>query len=169
MIKKSLNSIRTSCGSFQDASGNDLVIDLGVSPDELPNFRLVQTVLPELSTGYQCMDKTLIDDGVNPPSTFIPTYLVHTSELNGFYYLKLRDYSPVKKCPPASIIVFRVVSADLFGNEHFREITTYWKPSDKARENLCYRVEFQGNEITEIIHDERFGRDFSLATIVLDK
>jgi len=73
----------------------------------------------------------------------------------------------IEDCDFAEKIIFRLTCPYLFGNDEAHDIITWWELKKGIRNPLCYRIEFDGKKITEIVYAK--DSSFSLATIVLDR
>ena len=60
---------------------------------------------------------------------------------------------PVNDCPEEKTLTYKLKCPYVFGDEAVHEVVTYWNiPKAKSSVNdhyaKCYRIEFEGNEIT---------------------
>jgi len=179
--------------NFQDASGNDLIRNWqgDITPIAAPG-KIVPFYAHINYESYK-LDVVVYEDALNvrkvgyrywPLSLhFGEVYSEMAIGLNPSYdYLSLRadcakeyfDETKRVELPFVEKIMFKLTCPYLFGDYRTRDIITWWKPrpiDDNSFNNddrvLCYRIEIDGKEITEIYyvaHDM-----FSVATIVLDR
>ena len=109
-------------------------------------------------------------------------YLYFQSYAYGDGVIMGEDMPPnFKPATYAKKITFRLTCSYLFGDDEAHDIVTWWKPiydTEKgARSPICYSIEFDGKEITEISYvcdvfyhnGEKFHHPYSIATIILDR
>ena len=168
--------------NIQDLSGNDLLKGIGFedsNPANEPFGRYVKLDLYTLEVVFPepCMDiyhpkpqyGVILDD-------FFPKLSISINGIASDYindnvsYLALSTQSWINdECSkPAEMLIFKISCAYIFGNDAEHEIVTYWK---KGREitnsRICYRIELEGKEFTEITY--LWQNQMSKATIILDK
>ena len=69
--------------------------------------------------------------------------------------------------PAADKIVYKLSCPSIFGDEEVHEIVTWWKKENHHRRRLCYRIEFEGKEFTQITYER--SNTIAYATVVLDR
>ena len=160
--------------AIQDVSGNDLIDGIGVDHDnELKDGEYsLEIVYPDL-----CMDVNY--QRINYPSAYEYTSLRHqpaisVQKFGGRYFLGIfvvtnHRTMHIKNCPFANTLTFNLSCPYIFGDDAVREIVTYWSmdPSyhpeyqnnkkwfKNRPQSFCYRVVFDGKEITPITYGER--------------
>ena len=87
---------------------------------------------------------------------------------DGHYYLELLCGSS-SLCPPVEVILQKITSQHIFGDNEEHIIVSYWKPQKTVR-NTLYRVEVDGKEFP-VTQEKMDGSntDIYTAWIVLDK
>lgn len=167
--------------SFQDTSGNDLVKGIGLK------WWLDSTFVSEeqAQSGIVKNDLYVLDIIVSEPCKNwdnkiynTPGSVVNRPELgmvrynNGYRYLDNDFGVPVSDCPKEKILTYKLKCPYVFGDEAVHEFVTYWDiPKAKvANEYLakCYRIEFEGNEITPQFSKEKYRSGYYIATIILN-
>ncbi len=136
--------------SFQDISGNDLVKgiefhdSLGSVEDSLYTLDII--------VSEPCWNWN--NDIYNVPARpgFEPAVhrpILGLSRHNGYSYLTNQFGLPVNDCPKQKILTYKIKCPYLFGDDAVHELVTYWDIPDKSNPSAkCYRIEFEGNEIT---------------------
>ena len=174
--------------SIQDASGNDLIkgIDWNIwQPDKSQEenqaameknkeLYTLKAIYPEVymdpvwmhynmgaaipDTRY-CYELGIMVDG-NYKINNAPFYL-------GFYpQHSIRHYNG-RELPVAEKITYQLSCPYIFGDDATHDIITWWKQnSDGSLNALCYRIEFEGKEFTQITYDYRGSLSF--ATVIFD-
>jgi len=151
--------------SFQDASGNDLVKGIGLEgwsvgmPIEDDLYYLVKDSLYTLdiilSEPCKNWDNKIYNVPARPgfePITNHPTLGMNIYD-NGYCYLTSDFFRvPVNECPEEKILTYKLKCPYVFGDEAVHELVTYWDiPKKKILSSYyakCYRIEFEGKEIT---------------------
>ena len=172
--------------SFQDASGNDLV--KGFEDDAEITTHMFPTVNPDL---YKL--EVIFPDGfLNPwkpdpqpgvilaervPQLYVVTdYAEFLETGNDDYYFWLESQSvkwimdeAERLCLPfPKMLTFELTFPNLFGDDAVHEIVTFWKEGNGPTNScLCYRIELDGKEYTQIAHQKL--NQISVATIILDR
>ena len=87
--------------------------------------------------------------------------------MGGYYRLWMWTHSKIED--NVKKLIFRITCPYIFGDDQAHDIVTYWRKSDKNRANgkACYRIEFEGKEVTDISYADY--EQMSFATIVLDR
>ena len=128
--------------SFQDASGNDLLS--GIEYDAYlydPHRGTIKKELMHLSIYY---------DGIySLSSVALGEIAVSIHQKSDSIYYIAQDFAFNKCDPYVDKIIFRVRCPYVFGDNYIHEIITYWRPA-KNDFFECYRIEYEGKEITEI-------------------
>ena len=164
--------------SIKDASGNDLVKGIGSDwlqsqpvgfvPSEGPTGGIV---VPDLYTLEIVYPKTCMDLFIPPPGVILAetTPKLGVQCTDDIYYLYLRTASPnSNECSdPAKKLSFKLKCPRVFGDDAVYDIVTYWKEGNKPTlSRICYRIELDGNESTEITYEEY--NQISRATVILE-
>ncbi|MDR2146347.1 MAG: hypothetical protein LBE91_07810 [Tannerella sp.] len=90
-------------------------------------------------------------------------------EVDGKYYLYFSESSiKVESCSALErTMTLKLTCPYVFGDDKEREIVTFWEADDLERPDMvCYRIEFDGEEITGITHIFNYLYE---ATIILDR
>ena len=137
--------------SFQDVSGNDLVKgiefhdSLGSVEDSLYNLDIIvsEPCWNWDNYIYNAPARPGFEPDVNRP-------ILGLSRYNGYSYLTNQFGIPVNDCPEQKVLTYKLKCPYLFGDDAVHELVTYWDiPKDKINPSAkCYRIEFEGNEIT---------------------
>ncbi len=132
--------------NYTDVSGNDLVRNLVELDTPTSHLYKLEIVLPE-----PCDDWRNESYNIKGGDTASPHVFYHL--FNNRYYFTGYFNIPVGGCPATDILTHRVKCPELFGDEAVREIVSYWDVPKKQstghqHEAKCYRIEFEGNEIT---------------------
>lgn len=152
---------------FQDAEGNDLSKGIGVE-DAYPNLPKEQITFGEV-LDYK-LDIILSDPGelfnnklynVNNPEAvelaYNPPILIYQyTEDNIYLGNNFLLYTGIVN--PQDKLTYEITCPHIFGDNEIHVITTYWKKDlgEKISTTYfpeCYKVEFDGKEITDIGHD----------------
>jgi hypothetical protein len=175
---------------FQDESGNSLLkgieckdwvfipeYDEGVGSVNF-DFYALEIAVPE-----PCQDTYFLANKERPgvileekatPKLFLRLW-------NGNYYFEINyrsfenPWGEYENCPPAEMITYKLSCPFVFGDDAVHEIVTWWRPySEKTLnghpKNLCYRIELDGEEFTQITTELYDGNSKkSVATIILKK
>jgi hypothetical protein len=164
--------------SFQDASGNDLVKGIGLEEwsagtsmeDALwgsvkPDLYVLDIIVSEPCKNwdneiYNTPARPGFEPDVNRPKLGMERY-------NGDCYLRNSFGLPVNDCPEEKILTYKLKCPYVFGDDAVHEFVTYWDiPRDKINDSAkCYRIEFEGNEITPTRMD-KYEQSYT-ATIIL--
>ncbi|WP_084166318.1 hypothetical protein [Anditalea andensis] len=137
--------------SFQDVSGNDLVkgIELNGSSGAVKDSLYILDII--ISEPCQNWDNTIYNAPARPG--FIPD--VNLPQLgmvsyNGYSHLTNHFGLSLKNCGEQKKLTYKLKCPYLFGDDAIHEFITYWEiPKDKLNHGAkCYRIEFEGNEIT---------------------
>ena len=164
--------------SFQDTSGNDLVKGIGfdvwrdggyVTGGEEDVGGIVK---PELFTL-----EFVFENGIPNPNlsisplmalqkeTLLEAKLGLKNDYLSFYPRSFSDQPFVEK------ITFKMTCPYIFRDYAKHDIVTWWKKHPSISP-ICYRIEFEGKEITEITYNDSSGfyngSELSFATVVLD-
>lgn len=147
--------------NYKDISGNDLVKGLGEIDSNTSRLYKLEIVLPEPCDNWVIQDH-YITDTVSPK--------VFYKLFNDHYYFTAYFGIPVDDCPTTKMITHKVKCPELFGDDAVREIVSYWnippKKTSHYRYAKCYRIEFEGNEITPTPMDKY--EHVYVATIILN-
>ena len=175
--KKDLNSRpidepRALLLSFRDAAANDLVKGIEFDADGYADG-LYGVVMPELYALYYVYEDGDIPDPWqhNAGSPQIDLRKSgHTEALGAiinddYDYLLFHTLTETTQ-PFVEKITLKLKCPYLFGDNETHDIDTWWKQSSKG--DLCYRIDFDGKEYTEIVYD-KLNPYPSIATIILDK
>ena len=157
--------------SFQDVSGNDLVKGINMSwaagvPGEDPTSGKIS------SESFEMLDITFSDLYDEQAGT------TDVIKWNNYYYIRLELFSRANNESNSSPkISFKLRCPYIFDDadsySKYYQFVTYWKRSTKRDDlHLCYLIEFEGKEITDITYENPYNNPavrVSLATIILDK
>ena len=177
---------------IMDASGNDLVkgiefeLENGVVPDEeqpyqgviKPDLYTYEIIYPDLcmDTYYQHYHMT---EGI-PGDIGQPEIILYTWD-GRFYLLFDLQTGTTHGCPPAETLTFKVSCPYIFGNDDVYEIVTYWSQDSKYHPDykdhskewfddrpmtICYRVVFNGKEITSPITCASYFNTYISSTVL---
>ena len=154
--------------SFQDVSGNDLVkgIELNASSGPVKDSLFTLDIIVSEPCKnwdnkiYNTPARPGFEPDVNRPGLGMVKY-------NSYYYLTNGFYLPVNDCPEEKILTYKLKCPYVFGDDAVHEFVTYWDiPKDKTNHSAkCYRIEFEGNEITPTPMD-KYEQSYT-ATIIL--
>ena len=124
----------------------------------------------EVVYGRQCEDRYYahyhnIGEGVIPGPLFPKLKII---VLDGKYYLDLDENSRLDTdcCSTDRKIIFKLTCPSLFGDENSHEIVTQWNESDVEHAMKCYRIVFDGKEISGI--NEFFPYKY-MTNVILDR
>ena len=136
--------------NFQDSSGNDLVngIEINNSLDISKDSYALDIIISEPcwnwdNDSYNTPAKSGFEPDVNSPKLGISKY-------NGYSYLTNQFGLPLEDCPTQEILTYKIKCPYIFGDDTVHELITYWDiPKGKRNPSAkCYRIAFEGNEIT---------------------
>lgn len=152
---------------FRDAEGNDLSKGIGVE-DAYPNLSKEQITFGEVldykldiilsdpgelfnNKLYNVNDPEAVELAYNPP-ILIYQYTEDNIYLGNNFLLYTGIVNPQDK------LTYEITCPHIFGDNEIHVITTYWKKDlgEKISTTYfpeCYKVEFDGKEITDIGHD----------------
>jgi hypothetical protein len=169
--------------NFQDSTGNDLVKGIGleecISSDIAMKDALSGTVnrdfyVLDIIVSEPCMnwDNEIYNAPASPgfePDVNRPKLTMNTN--NGTCYLNNIFSVPADDCPEQEILTYKLKCPYVFGDEAVHEFVTYWdipktKTSSSEYFAKCYRIEFEGNEITPKAPRNKYG--YYVAIIVLN-
>ena len=171
--------------SIQDASGADLVKELGLhelnSVDFVPPYQGgYLSINPELYTLEAVYPEEFMEPtwGINhEPDAFVekPVVLHPCLEyviVEGVYYLVFFphiSYGRHEGTPPAPEITYRLTCPTIFGDDEVHQIITYWKPPHQTFNihQKCYRIVYSDIDISDITVDKYDHLYY--ATIQLEK
>ena len=154
--------------SFQDVSGNDLVkgIELNTSSGSVKDSLFTLDIIVSEPCRnwdnkiYNTPARSGFEPDVNRPGLGMVRY-------NSYCYLTNGFYLPVNDCPEEKILTYKLKCPYVFGDDAVHEFVTYWDiPRDKINHSAkCYRIEFEGNEITPTPMD-KYEQSYT-ATLIL--
>lgn len=158
--------------NFQDASDNDLVKGIELEEWAYPN----NVAMEDAPWGTVKRDLYVLDiivaipckhwnnETYNTPDRPGVTYDVNRPMLgmkmsnNRSCYLTNNFRLPVGDCPEEKILTYKLKCPYLFGDEAIHEFVTYWDVPKGKTDNQhfakCYRIEFEGNEVTPVSLDK---------------
>ena len=145
--------------SFQDVSGNDLVS--GIECNYFNNDPFYGEIKKELIDLYIFYDGIYLLSGWATGHNTVSINKKH----DNYCYVGLH-FNHGKHYPFINKVVYRLRCFYIFGDNNLHEIITYWKSEKEMINHICYRIEFEGKEYTQINYDEY---KFSVATIVLER
>ena len=166
--------------SIEDDSGFDLVKKLALhelNPDSrsLNYYYTIHDDLYTLDAVYPDLNMDPVWRSYNTPNPDIHRpdpplrWTIKYDIKDGRYYLLFDpSVSYVDKTSPAPKITYKLSCHQIFGDDELHEIVTYWKPHpSKSRSyyQICYRIEYAGNKITNITYDGL--NHLSYATLVI--
>lgn len=148
--------------SFQDASGNDLVKGIGVEWwMDSTSISQEQAKSGTLKHDLYVLDIIVSEPCKNwdnkiyntPGSDVIRPRLGMVRYNNGYHYLDNDFMLPVNDCPEEKMLTYKLKCPYVFGDEAVHEFVTYWdipkaKSSGQTYFAKCYRIDFEGNEIS---------------------
>jgi hypothetical protein len=152
--------------NIQDALETDLVKGIGSDwlqsqpvgfvPSEGPTGGIV---IPDLYKMDIVYPKSCMDIFIPPPGVILAetTPKLGVQCIDDIYYLYLRTRSHYNdECRnPAENLTFKLKCPRVFGDDAVHDIITYWKEGNKPTlSRICYRIELDGNESTEIIYED---------------
>ena len=150
---------------FQDASGNDLVKDL--------EFLVWDGVNAVYNIGGEEDSRGIINTDLYSLDVVFPDKIAKSFEKNLLLYksglfLEFDTFSPYS-LPFAEKVTYKLNYPQLFGDNFTHEIVSYWKliSTEDNFYTLCYRIELDGKEFTEIYTDQY--KSIYRATLVLDR
>ncbi|MDR2805101.1 MAG: hypothetical protein LBB85_05565 [Dysgonamonadaceae bacterium] len=169
--------------NFQDASGNDLVKGIGLEwcfvAEEQAQAGSVKDDLYVLDIIVSQPCENWDNDIYNVPARpgFEPDVnrpgIGMERENNGYCYLSNSFSLWVKNCPEMRMLTYKLKCPYVFGDEAVHEFVTYWDIPKSYYRNTrnrfanCYRIEFEGKEITPQAPAEQYHNH--TAEIVLYK
>ena len=135
---------------IQDTSGNDLVKDIEYEPHTSDvSGGIVKHEVYSLFLDVNCCglkeDMLLAKDGYS-------------------YQIGILSAIP-PTCTRQKVITYNLKCSYIFGNNDIHKIISYWNYN--GSDNICQRIEINGNEFTQVIYDERLCG--FVATIILDR
>jgi len=151
--------------NYTDISGNDLVKGLVEVDNTTSRLYKLEIVLPEPCDNWNNESYHIKSGNTASPSVFYELF-------DDRYYFTAYFMIPVDGCPTTRMITHKVKCPELFGDDAVREIVSYWDIPQKAILGVmhyakCYRIEFEGNEITPSPMD-KYGGNVYAATIILN-
>lgn len=169
--------------SFQDVSGNDLVKGIGLEEwsagtsmenalwgSVKPDLYVLDIIVSEPCKNwdneiYNAPDRPGFIPDVNRPKLGIERHD------NGDCYLTNSFGLPVNDCPEEKKLTYKLKCPYVFGDEAVHEFVTYWDiPKTKSSSSeyfaKCYRIAFEGNEITPKAPRDKYG--YYVAIIMLN-
>ena len=136
--------------SFQDASGNDLVKEIELSESSgavKESLYSLDIIVSEPCWNwdneiYNAPARPGFEPDVNRPKLALSNY-------EGYSYLINQFGLPVDDCPKQEILTYKIKCPYIFGDDAVHELVTYWEiPNERNPSAKCYRITFEGNEVT---------------------
>lgn len=168
---------------FQDASGNNLVKGIGLeewSAGTSMEDALWGSVKPDLyvldiivSEPCKNWDNEIYNTPARPgfePDVNRPRLGIERPD-NGHCYFTNSFGLPVDGCSRQKKLTYKLKCPYIFGDEAVHEFVTYWDiPKTKSSSSeyfaKCYRIAFEGNEITPKAPRDKYG--YYVAIIMLN-
>lgn len=158
--------------SFQDTSGNDLVLGLENDPESgaLTNdLYVLDFVVSEPCSNW---DNSIYNTPARPGFTpDVNRPVIQIQRYNGENYLHNKFGIPMGGCPPQKMLTYKLKCPHVFKDNETHEIVAYWDISNDPQKGQifgkCIRIEFEGQVITPT-HSE-IETWYNTATVVLNK
>ena len=163
---------------FQDASSNDLIKGIEYDGDKIrygfatvnPDLYALKFVFPDgILTPWKPEPQPGVILAEHAPTLFLETekddyyFILRSSSVNWRDFGEERVYFPFSEK-----LTFELTCPYVFGDDAVHEIITYWKEGNVSTCScLCYCIELEGKEYTQITHAQY--DQSSVATIILDR
>ena len=153
--------------SFQDIAGNDLVKEIELNDSSRFVKDALYTLDIIISEPCWNWDNDIYNAPARPgfePDVNRPTFGL--SRYNEYSYLTNQFGLPIDDCPKQEMLTYKIKCPYIFGDDAVHELVTYWEiPNERNPSAKCYRITFEGNEVTPSPMD-KYDYNYTAAIIL---